>query len=227
MPPGVTADWNRYAYRFYNDAQYCAGLASVARVLANCRECASTCPGGRGSGVSTRLLRAYHWTQRELPVLWLGDGTWGPAEPALLDSLGRCEEFLPGEDGNQAGPTASRLARTISAALGICTRIQPKSRPCPAPGGLSVSSLGHGRVSRADESARPVQLRRLRQGPAVDARVAEVYALRDEVKPFVRSRLWVPAAGQSREPLGSGSIFTTRGAGTRRTRPAGSFARPG
>ena len=34
FPPGVTADWNRYAYRFFNDAQYCAGLNSAAQMLA-------------------------------------------------------------------------------------------------------------------------------------------------------------------------------------------------
>ena len=33
FPPGVTADWNRYAYRFFNDAQYCAGLESAAHML--------------------------------------------------------------------------------------------------------------------------------------------------------------------------------------------------
>ena len=31
MPPGVTADWGRYAYRLFNDAQYYAGLESAAR----------------------------------------------------------------------------------------------------------------------------------------------------------------------------------------------------
>ena len=34
MPPGVTADWERYAYRFYNDAQYCHGLGTIAEDLA-------------------------------------------------------------------------------------------------------------------------------------------------------------------------------------------------
>jgi hypothetical protein len=34
MPPGVTADWPRYAYRFFNDSQYCHGLESAAQALA-------------------------------------------------------------------------------------------------------------------------------------------------------------------------------------------------
>ena len=35
MPPGVTADWGVYAYRLFNDAQYCAGLEGAARALAD------------------------------------------------------------------------------------------------------------------------------------------------------------------------------------------------
>ena len=31
MPPGVTADWERYAYRFFNDAQYCRGLEAAEK----------------------------------------------------------------------------------------------------------------------------------------------------------------------------------------------------
>ena len=34
MPPGVTADWGRYCYKFFNDIQYYHGLETVARELA-------------------------------------------------------------------------------------------------------------------------------------------------------------------------------------------------
>ena len=34
MPPGVTADWGRYCYKFFNDIQYCHGLETVATELA-------------------------------------------------------------------------------------------------------------------------------------------------------------------------------------------------
>lgn len=34
MPPGVTADWERYGYRFFNDIQYCHGLEAIAQELA-------------------------------------------------------------------------------------------------------------------------------------------------------------------------------------------------
>ena len=35
MPPGVSADWNRFAYRFFNDAQYYRGLEMAGRALAD------------------------------------------------------------------------------------------------------------------------------------------------------------------------------------------------
>ena len=35
MPPGVTADWNRFAYRFFNEAQYCRGLENAGKALAD------------------------------------------------------------------------------------------------------------------------------------------------------------------------------------------------
>ncbi len=35
MPPGVSADWSRFAYRFFNDAQYYRGLEMAGKALAD------------------------------------------------------------------------------------------------------------------------------------------------------------------------------------------------
>ena len=35
MPPGVSADWCRFAYRFFNDAQYYHGLEMAGEALAD------------------------------------------------------------------------------------------------------------------------------------------------------------------------------------------------
>ena len=37
VPPGVLADWNRYAYYFYANAHFCAGLEAAGRMLAAVR----------------------------------------------------------------------------------------------------------------------------------------------------------------------------------------------
>ena len=157
MPPGVTADWNRYAYRFFNDAQYCAGLSAVARVLAEIRPSPSPALEEEAQQYRRDLLSAYHWTQARSPVLWLGDGTWGPAQPALLDSFGRVEEFLPGEDGNRSWAYSVEIGAHHLAALGI---LDPKSPEVSAMleylEGFQFLRSGMGDYPGADESARSV-----------------------------------------------------------------------
>ncbi|MGC8639257.1 MAG: NPCBM/NEW2 domain-containing protein [Isosphaeraceae bacterium] len=223
MPPGVTADWNRYAYRFFNDAQYCAGLAALARVLADCGN-----PGAASLEEEARkyredLLAAYHWTQARSPVLWLGDGTWGPAQPALLGSFGRCEEFLPGEDGNRSWAYSVEIGAHHLAALGI---LDPTSSEVSA----MLDYLEDFQFLRTGMGEYPEQTNR--QDPFNDggfakvqpfyARVAEVYALRDEVKPFVRSYFNALAAMVSRENLSLWEHFHNQG-GWNKTHETGWF----
>ena len=88
MPPGVTADWDRYAYRFFNDVQYCHGLEAIARQLAAIGHPDS--PALLADAVQYRadLLRAYRWTQARCPVVLLRNGTWVPNHPAMLDIFG-------------------------------------------------------------------------------------------------------------------------------------------
>lgn len=103
MPPGVTADWERYAYRFFNDAQYCHGLETVGQSLATIGH-----PEAAGILADAKLyredlLRAYRWTQARSPVVALGNGTWVPNHPAMLDVFGNVEEMIaPNEDANRS-----------------------------------------------------------------------------------------------------------------------------
>jgi len=48
------------------------------------------------------LLRAYQWTQARCPVVPLGNGTWVPNHPAMLDIFGNVEEMVPAEDANRS-----------------------------------------------------------------------------------------------------------------------------
>ncbi len=58
-------------------------------------------------------------------------------------------------------------------------------------------------------------------------RSVELYGLRDEVKPFIRGYFNTIPSLLSWRTCRSGNIFTTRAAGTRRTKRAGSSARRG
>jgi hypothetical protein len=95
-PPGVLADWNRYAYYFYANAHYCAGLEAVARALADIQH-----PDGeetRRAAAEYReaLLRAWRWQQARMPVVPLRNGTWVKPCPSSLYSFGLTRDFYGG-----------------------------------------------------------------------------------------------------------------------------------
>ncbi len=188
FPPGVTADWNRFAYRFFNDAQYCVGLESAARML-----CTIDYPDASALLADAReyrddLVRAYRAAQARSPVVRLEDGTWVPADPALLDCPGRVEDFLPGEDGNRSWAYSVELGTHHLAATGVLDPTAPDV-------GWMMDYLEESQLLRSGMGDYPES--RNRQDPfcfggfskvqPYYARFAEVYAARDDVKPFIRA----------------------------------------
>ena len=63
MPPGVTADWDRFAFRFFNDAQYCAGLEMAGRALSDIGDPAAAAIRIDAKEYREDIQRAFHWTQ--------------------------------------------------------------------------------------------------------------------------------------------------------------------
>ena len=114
MPPGVAADWNRYAYRFFCNAQYCAGLEAAGRMLADIGLPSAPALLEDAKNYREDLLRAYRWTQARSPVVRLDDGTWTPDGPAMLACFGRVNDFFPGEDGNRSWCYGVEIGDTIS-----------------------------------------------------------------------------------------------------------------
>ena len=51
-PPGVLADWDRYAYYLYANAYYCAGLDAATDLLASVRPQEADCAATSGGGLS-------------------------------------------------------------------------------------------------------------------------------------------------------------------------------
>jgi hypothetical protein len=188
MPPGVTADWNRYAYRFFNDAQYCAGLESAARALAEVGHPAARALSADAGQYRDDLLRAYRWTQARSPVVPLDDGTWVPADAALLDCFGRVEDFHPGEDWNRSWACSVEIGSHHLAANRV---LEPRS---PEVSWMAdyledVQFLRSGMGEYPEEKNRQdvFSFGGFAKVQPYYGRIAEVYALRDDVKPFVRS----------------------------------------
>ena len=188
FPPGVTADWNRYAYRFFNDAQYCAGLESAADMLAAIQHPAAPALLEDARQYRSDLVRAYRATRARSPVVLLEDGTWVPADPALLDCPGRVEDFLPGEDGNRSWAYSVEIGAHHLAATGILDPMAPEV-------GAMMDYLeesqflrtGMGDYPEAKNRQDPYNLGGFAKVQPYYGRFAEVYAARDDVKPFVRA----------------------------------------
>ncbi len=188
MPPGVTADWNRYAYRFFNDAQYCAGLEKTARLLAAIDNKAAQPLLEEAKEYRKDILRAYHRTQARCPVVRLQDGTFVPASPAILYCFGNVEEFMPGEDGNRSWAYGVELGAHHLAANRM---LEPRS---PDVTWMTqyledVQFLRSGMGDYPEDRNRGdfFNLGGFAKVQPYYARIAEVYALRDDVKAFVRS----------------------------------------
>ena len=223
MPPGVTADWNRYAYRFFNDAQYCAGLEAAARVLAEVGHPAAPALLEDARQYREDLVRAYRWTQARSPVVRLDDGTWVPDGSALLDCFGRTDDFLPGEDGNRSWCYCVEIGAHQLAATKV---LDPAAEEVSwiADYLEDVQFLRTGMGDYPEEKNRK-DVFCFGGFPKVQpyyGRIAEVYALRDEVKPFVRSYFNTIPTLLSRENLSFWEHFRNTG-GWNKTHETGWF----
>jgi hypothetical protein len=223
MPPGVTADWGRFAYRFYNDAQYCAGLEAAARLLAQAGEPSAAAVEQDARGYRADITRAFHWAQARTPVVRLQNGTWVPGDPALLDCYGRVEDFLPSEDGNRTWAYSVDVGAHHLAATRILEPLWPDVS-WMADYLEDVQFLRSGMGDYPEERNRKdiFNLGGFGKLQPYYGRMAEVYGLRDEVKPFVRSYFNTIPTLVSRENLSFWEHFHNTG-GWNKTHETGWF----
>ncbi len=222
-PPGVTADWGRYAFRFFNEAQYCAGLGAAARALADVGHPDASKFLEEATAYRQELVRAYRWTQARSPVVRLDDGTWVPADPALLDCFGRVEDFLPGEDWNRSWAYSIEVGSHHLAANRV---LDPHSDDV----GWMMDYLEDVQFLRSGMGDYPEEKNRkdvfcfggFAKVQPYYGRFAEVYALRDDVKPFVRSYFNAIPTLLSRENLSFWEHFHNTG-GWNKTHETGWF----
>ncbi|MBN2577817.1 MAG: NPCBM/NEW2 domain-containing protein [Pirellulales bacterium] len=188
MPPGVTADWNRFDYRFFNDAYYCAGLEATGRALADIGNPAALEILDDAKRYREDILRAYRWEQARMPVVPLQNGTWAPDAPSLLDCFGRIEDFLPAEDAGRTWCYCIEIGAHHLAANKI---LAPASKETD----WLVDYLEDVQFLRDGWFDYPEAKNRqdvycfggFAKVQPYYSRIAEVHALRDDVKAFIRS----------------------------------------
>jgi hypothetical protein len=188
MPPNTSADWTAVAYRFYNDALFHAGLSAASAALDDIQRPEAAELLTDASAYRQDIRRAYHWTQERSPVLPLPGGAWVRAYPALHGYFGLPEEYFPGVDVGRTWCYAVELGAHHLAVNGVLD-------PAAADVTEMLDHMEDVQFLRdgwhdypADRNRQDVfNLGGFGKVQPYYARNVELYALRDDVKPFIRS----------------------------------------
>jgi hypothetical protein len=212
-PPGVSADWNRFAYRLFNDVQYCRGLETAAQALAEIGHPDAPALLADAKAYREDVQRAARWLTERCPVALLANGAWAPNCSGMLDCLGNIEEFVPGEDANRTWCYSIEIGMHHMAANRL---IDPRSETVAQ----MMDYMEDHQFLRDGWFDYPEQQNRknvfcfggFSKVQPYYTRNAEVCALRDDVKPFVRSYFNALAAMLNAENLSLWEHFHSSGA---------------
>lgn len=203
MPPGVGADWEVYAYYFYLNGYYCAGLRETAKALMDIGW-----PGAEemledALAFEKDIQRAYEWVQGLAPVFALQDGTWVPEYPTHVYAPTPIENMYVGEDFGRSWCYDVELGAHHLIPFGI---LDPdgKQAEWTINHMEDVQFLRPGWFYYEDEEENKANWFHLGGFAKVQpyyARTGEVHALRDDVKPFVRTYFNSLASLINREDL--------------------------
>ena len=188
MPPGLAADWDVFAYYAYLNGYYAAGLREAGSALADVR-----CPDAdsiryNAAELSDQILRVFRWTQSLAPVFRLRDGTWVPEYPTHVYCPWPVEDLYPGEDGGRSWCYDVEIGAHHLIPMGI---MPPRCREADwmLDHMEDVQFLRDGLFYYPAEGNRKdwFNLGGFAKVQPYYARNAEAYAMRDDVKAFVRS----------------------------------------
>ena len=213
MPPGVGADWNRFAYRFAVQGHYCAGLRDAARALSSI----GFHSAGRQLEIAETfrndLLRAYKWNQLRTPAWPLSNGTFVPAYSGMLYGFGQTGEMIPGEDGNRSWAYDVELGAHHLIPLGIIdARSVDADEIINHMEDFWFLHGGMGDYPEERNHADWFDLGGFSKVQPYYTRNAEICAARDDVKPFIRSYFNTMASLLSTEDLSFWEHFHNTGA---------------
>ncbi len=213
MPPGVMADWNAFNYHFCLNGYYYAGLKSAAEALADIGDPRGAEYLKEAEDFRREILRAYKWTQSLSPVFPLQNGTWVLEYPGRLHCPGQTAHFFPGEDGNRSWAYDVELGAHQLVPLGVLdatsNEVEQMMNHME-----DVQFLADGWFDYPAEKNKAdwFNLGGFAKVQPYYCRNAEVYALRDDVKPFIRSYFNALASLLNRENLSLWEHFNNAGA---------------
>jgi hypothetical protein len=224
FPPGVFADWNRFGYMVRPEGEFYAGLNAISKSLGDI-----SYPGGnrfidKAEEFKENLFRAYHWSQANSPVLKLSNGTWIPYSPSIIGCFGTVADMYPGEDGDRAWGKDVSAGPHHLVPLGLLGQNESREINWIA---NDLEDNWFLRAGMGDYSFEEVQKNWFDLGGFYKvqpyyARITELYAFNDDVKPFIRSYFNAIPTLISKENLTFWEHFHNRG-GWNKTHETGWF----
>jgi hypothetical protein len=213
MPPGVMADWNVYAYYNCLNGYFYAGLEGAGRALADTGYPGSQSLLASAAELRGNILRGYRWTQARTPVLPLQDGTWVPGYPSQLYVPAPTGDFFPGEDGNRSWCYDVEVGAHHLVPLGVMDANSPETAEMlDHMEDVQFLSDGWFDYPGKDSVKDWFNLGGFSKVQPYYSRNAEIYAMRDDVKPFVRSYFNAMASLLNTENLSFWEHFSSNGA---------------
>jgi hypothetical protein len=189
MPPGVQADWSRFAYAVRPQGEFYAGLCAVAEAFNDIQY-----PGSEGllqtaDEFKDEIRRAYLWTQaRSLSIRLLND-SWIPYSPAFITCFGPIGDMYPGEDGGRSWGKDVSMGAHHLVPLKLLSCLDPREVEWISNYLEDVWFLMGGMSEYPEEEVKAnwFNLGGFYKVQPYYCRIAELYAHNDDVKPFIRA----------------------------------------
>ncbi len=186
-PPGVMADWNAFAYYFCLNGYNCAGLRNAGEALKAIRHPDADTFLRDAAAYQQDILRAYRLIQAQMPVYPLRNGTSVPGYPSQL-LPGPTGPFFPGEDGNRSWCYDVELGAHHLVPQGVLPAdSQDVTWMMDHMEDVQFLADGWFDYPAAASQKDPFNLGGFSKVQPYYTRNGEIYAMRDDVRPFVRS----------------------------------------
>lgn len=211
VPAGVFADWPRFTFTTFQAAQYCAGLCEAARVLGKIGHGQARALAEDAEHYRQDIERAYGWTRARTPVVRLRNGEWVPGYPPLIYCFGEVGGFFPGEDGSRAW-CKNAMAHQLAANRVLDPRCDSVGWMLDHMEDVEFLRGGLGDYPEDHVQADFFNLGGFNKCQPYYRRNVELYALRDDVKPFIRSYFNTPPTLLNTENLTLWEHFHNQGA---------------
>jgi len=223
MPPGVMADWNAFAYYYALNAYYQAGLAWSGRALDAVGDPAGAEFRREADAYREDILKAWRGTRARMPVLPLSNGAWVPAYPSQVHGFAPTGDLFPAEDGNRSWCYDVEIGAPQLIPAGVLPPAAPEADDMMEHL-EDVQFLSDGWFDYPGEANRADWFNRggFSKVQPYYTRTTEIYGLRDEVRPFLRSYFNALASLVSLENLSLWEHFHNAG-GWNKTHETGYF----